>query len=93
MQAERFTCVLCGASVTGYGNNPEPLAHYENRCCDLCNWTRVLPARFERLAERMPVRKIKADPTDEQLDVILKYNRDFSNWLNTFIDKAMNGKS
>ena len=40
-------CVLCGAPITGYGNNPAPLA--EGRCCDVCNATKVLPYRMQPL--------------------------------------------
>ena len=40
------TCVLCGkVCETSYGNNPEPLAD-EGVCCDLCNTTVVIGARF-----------------------------------------------
>lgn len=40
------TCVLCGkVCETLYGNNPEPLAD-EGVCCDLCNTTVVIGARF-----------------------------------------------
>ena len=40
------TCVLCGkVCETPYGNSPEPLAD-EGVCCDLCNTTVVIGARF-----------------------------------------------
>ena len=33
-----FKCVLCGGAFEGYGNNPEPLAKFEDgRACDTCN--------------------------------------------------------
>ena len=38
-----FNCVLCGGLYEGYGNNPEPLAKFNdeegnrNRACDNCN--------------------------------------------------------
>lgn len=38
-------CCLCGAPVGQYGNNPWPLAE-EGRCCDTCNFTKVIPARL-----------------------------------------------
>ena len=44
-------CVLCGVQFTGWGNNPQPLA--EGHCCDDCNWTRVIPARFEQLERQL----------------------------------------
>ena len=45
---EERTCSLCGDTFIGMGNNPEPLAEFEDRCCDDCNWTKVIPARFPK---------------------------------------------
>ncbi|PWT73729.1 MAG: hypothetical protein C5B60_07815 [Chloroflexi bacterium] len=46
------TCSLCGGPYTGYGHNPQPLRHaYEDRCCDTCNTTRVIPARWANYAK------------------------------------------
>lgn len=39
-------CSLCGVEFVGMGNNPEPLKDFEERCCDSCNWTKVIPARI-----------------------------------------------
>lgn len=41
-----YACVICGAKNTGYGNNPAPLAT-EGKCCDNCNWSKVIPARLQ----------------------------------------------
>lgn len=47
-----YTCCLCGYAGTGHGNNPQPLSQNDaDRCCDMCNMTRVVPARIARLAE------------------------------------------
>lgn len=46
MNKNEFTCSLCGAKCKGFGNNPEPLAKYEKRCCDDCNNRFVIPARM-----------------------------------------------
>lgn len=45
---EDFICCLCGKHVSGsWGNNPWPLSHDINeRCCDECNMTKVIPARL-----------------------------------------------
>lgn len=43
---ETKDCVLCPGLYEGYGHNPRPLAN-EGRCCDDCNKTQVIPARFE----------------------------------------------
>lgn len=46
MNKKEFTCALCGAKCEGFGNNPEPLAKNEERCCDDCNIKFVIPARM-----------------------------------------------
>ena len=44
------TCILCHKEYTGYGNNPEQLAKYEDgQCCNECNANKVLPERFKKL--------------------------------------------
>jgi len=46
------TCVLCGKVCESlYGNNPRPLAD-EGVCCDFCNATSVLGARFAEQSEQ-----------------------------------------
>jgi hypothetical protein len=45
-------CSLCGKEFTGFGNNPEPLAHYRKRCCDECNADKVIPARIDRMYDK-----------------------------------------
>ena len=44
-----FTCVICGARCTGWGNNPWPISN-EGECCDECNM-KVIEARIARRAE------------------------------------------
>ena len=45
-----FTCALCDEGARGYGNNPFPLlSEALGRCCDDCNQTKVIPARFAML--------------------------------------------
>jgi len=41
-----YTCCLCGSEEVGYGHNPAPLAGDQNRACDSCNATKVIPARL-----------------------------------------------
>ena len=38
-------CCLCGKEAGKYGHNAEPVM--KGRCCDKCNTTKVVPARFE----------------------------------------------
>lgn len=45
-------CSLCGQPFHGMGNNPEPLARFEERCCDCCNAARVIPARLAQWVKR-----------------------------------------
>jgi len=42
-------CNLCAKRFIGFGNNPYPLCDfndYKARCCDECNFCKVLPARI-----------------------------------------------
>jgi len=40
-------CYFCGEPYKNYGHNPEPLAKFEQRCCEACNDTKVIPTRIE----------------------------------------------
>jgi len=45
-----FDCCVCGAEeCEGYGNNPDPVKK-KGRCCDVCNTTKVIPARITSLS-------------------------------------------
>lgn len=55
MTSQPPDCCLCGQPCepwheppTGYGHNPDPLGDGdpENRCCNDCNITYVIPARL-----------------------------------------------
>lgn len=59
-----FRCCLCGKVCTGYGNNPYPLALGHNRCCDVCNTEKVIPARISEY-NRM---KDKAEEEQDEQD-------------------------
>lgn len=39
------TCSICKGPYTHYGHNPEPVLPYEQRCCDGCNASIVVPIR------------------------------------------------
>jgi hypothetical protein len=41
-------CVLCGVKFSEWGNNPSPLAS-KGECCNVCNDTKVIPARIAAL--------------------------------------------
>lgn len=48
-------CCLCGGTYLHFGNNPSPLCDEDDdssRCCDACNWRKVIPAR-SRQAEQL----------------------------------------
>lgn len=46
-------CSICNYEMRpwpggkGYGNNAEPIN--SGRCCDMCNWTKVIPERIRRI--------------------------------------------
>ena len=50
--SKRDICVFCDAKISGWGNNPEPLASPNRKCCGACNEALVLPARLMRLYAR-----------------------------------------
>ncbi len=54
MTIETHECSLCGDTFTGYGHNPAPLAHHDQRCCDVCNDTKVIPARLHSIRLHNP---------------------------------------
>ena len=49
----KYICCICGKEFEGYGNNPWPIGwdiySEEDRCCDECNFTEVIPARIAYL--------------------------------------------
>jgi len=48
MKKRTYKCCLCGNKYEGYGNNPWPISlDEEDRCCDMCNVTKVIPARID----------------------------------------------
>lgn len=48
---KEYVCCLCGGFFVGWGNNPEPLDHAPNRCCDRCN-EKVIRARIVALSDK-----------------------------------------
>jgi hypothetical protein len=46
---ETGSCSFCGAPYTHYGNNPEPIKPFHLRCCDKCNWEKVIPWRMGKV--------------------------------------------
>lgn len=57
MAKHRYTCCICGETRIGYGNNPEPVADGERRCCDRCNAEKVIPARLAALEAKAARRR------------------------------------
>lgn len=43
-------CCLCKKGMYEFGNNPYPLKK-TGSCCDVCNYTKVILARFKRANE------------------------------------------
>ena len=48
---EKIRCVLCKKMFSGWGNNPAPVK-LRGLCCDVCNTTKVIPARIKQLQAR-----------------------------------------
>ena len=46
MEKKDYICSICGDKQYGYGNNPEPIHDFDDRCCDVCNSQYVIPARL-----------------------------------------------
>ena len=63
MPESAYTCCLCGEDQFGYGHNPAPLEKMPKRCCDTCNFTKVIPARIEMMTGR---REFSSEDTQEQ---------------------------
>ena len=43
-------CCLCKKEMYEFGNNPYPLKE-TGSCCNVCNYTKVIPARIKRSNE------------------------------------------
>ena len=41
-------CCFCDVEITDGGNDPEPITvdNPTDRCCDTCNWEKVIPGRL-----------------------------------------------
>jgi hypothetical protein len=57
-------CSLCDGDYTNYGNNPEPLLGFEERCCADCNQTKVIPARLRLMVARRHVEDVMQRATE-----------------------------
>jgi hypothetical protein len=69
---KEFNCSLCGREWSGYGNNPEPLAQFEERCCDDCNDAYVIPARRLIIAAETPEQRATAKAKIAELSAKLR---------------------
>jgi hypothetical protein len=45
-------CCICKKEFIGYGNNAWPIEDF-GRCCDKCNYTRVIPERINKLKTKL----------------------------------------
>lgn len=60
----RYTCVVCAGDFEGHGNNPAPV-HDNGECCDECNRSVILPARFKLMSEHVAETDPEKDASDE----------------------------
>ena len=59
LRQNKYTYCICGKECYGYGNNPDPVNTDSGaRCCDICNYGMVIPARIERMKAGHPMRKV-----------------------------------
>lgn len=44
---QTLSCCFCNVEITDGGNDPQPITvdNPTDRCCDACNWERVIPGR------------------------------------------------
>ena len=54
MKKEIKKCVLCKKMFGEWGNNPAPLKS-KGQCCDVCNATKVIPARVKQSQVRQKI--------------------------------------
>ena len=47
LKTNNMQCTICKFTITGYGHNADPVA--EGKCCDVCNFGKVIPARVEAM--------------------------------------------
>ena len=57
-EEEDAMCVLCGDAIKGFGNNPYPLA--PGTCCDICNASKVIPARLKPIKDEQKKKETKS---------------------------------
>jgi|TARA_B100000524_G_scaffold69382_1_gene31980 hypothetical protein len=47
---DMIDCVICGAAISGWGHNPDPIST-TGRCCDSCNYL-VIVKRLKQINEQ-----------------------------------------
>jgi len=52
-------CSICEKEYEGFGNNAEPIN--QGRCCDDCNYTKVIPKRIENIKTDETTNKIMCE--------------------------------
>lgn len=58
MSDREYECCICHCKFHGWGNNPWPVKDGENdRCCDICNESKVIPARLAMMYNSKEVKK------------------------------------
>jgi hypothetical protein len=47
---DKIICCICGSSILEESHNALPIR--SGRCCELCNWSEVVPARITSFRQR-----------------------------------------
>lgn len=65
----KLICCLCGRICEDrYGNNPAPLMEDNgtNRCCNVCNDAKVIPARIANIEAGKSARELSIDKNNKR---------------------------
>lgn len=55
--SKKHICSICGKEFVGFGNHPWPVIETGEPCCDDCNRSVVLPARWEKYLQSNKYKK------------------------------------
>lgn len=67
-------CIICRRGFYGHGHNAAPIAM--GRCCDTCQFSQVIPARFNAIVQFNAVNFNPIDEDDDDVDFDSDYDDD-----------------
>ena len=76
-----FDCILCGKKdVKEWGNNPAPLGNLPDKCCSICNMSKVIPARLGQYLDQFIYSHACTD--DSRVDYMRVYDETKIDYIN-----------